>query len=163
MFRATDKPIVEKPDDVTAVLAVFTAMPKIEPRDQPTRRMADELERIRRSYVFHPDSDAIKVPINATTFGWLGCLAFDELTRHHPTNSWGKEFTELLVRKHQKYGAHPLRVWGPLGIIIRIHSKFERYQNIKDDPNALLLDEGAIDTIQDILGYCILGYLMCKE
>ena len=64
--------------------------------------------------------------------------------------------------KHEKYGAHPRRVWGPLGVMIRIHSKFERYQNIKDDPSSMLFDENAMDTLRDLLGYCILGYIMVK-
>jgi hypothetical protein len=71
-------------------------------------------------------------------------------------------FAAMLVEKHARYGDAPLRKWGEKGIIVRIDSKFERYKNITatNDKGG---DEPAFETMQDILGYAILGYLMNRE
>lgn len=67
-------------------------------------------------------------------------------------------FRMLLVGKSKAYGDKPIRAWGPLGVIIRIDSKLLRYENLIANPEVELKDESCFDTVQDILGYSILGY-----
>ena len=66
-----------------------------------------------------------------------------------------ENFCDMLLLKHSKYGAEPLTNWGAVGVAIRIDSKFERYKNLhgKDDE----------DTLMDMLGYCVLGFIMTKK
>lgn len=65
------------------------------------------------------------------------------------------KFVQLLLDKHKLYGAGPLTEWGPLGIMIRIHSKIGRYANVR---GTTVAHESALDTLVDILGYCVLGH-----
>lgn len=72
-------------------------------------------------------------------------------------------FIKMLLEKHKRYGATPILAWGPIGVMVRIHSKFERFMNLAEyqgldtDP-----DESIIDTLKDILGYSILGYCISE-
>ena len=70
-------------------------------------------------------------------------------------------FVRMLLHKHKKYGAKPIREWGPLGVIIRISSKLNRYINMHEAPGQAKPDDE--DTLADILGYCVLGLLLEME
>lgn len=73
-------------------------------------------------------------------------------------------FAQLLVDKSIRYGAKPIREWGPLGVVIRISSKWGRYETMTtttQNPDGL--DESINDTLQDIVGYCVLGLLLISE
>jgi hypothetical protein len=155
MFRVTDKPIIQTADDVKAVVLLFSALPRF---DDPLEYISARLIAINKA-VIAGDTPSI----TSSDFGLIGCSVIQLLSKYEEFSreTWDS-FARLLLDKHQRYGAHPLRVWGALGIIIRIHSKFERFQNLKENPEMLLLDEGLLDTLRDILGYTILGYIMVK-
>jgi hypothetical protein len=68
------------------------------------------------------------------------------------------KFVALLQAKHNKYGGQPLRSWGPLGVIIRIDSKFQRYTHLTSTQQS-----DTEDTIIDIIGYAVLGYRLVNE
>lgn len=68
------------------------------------------------------------------------------------------QFAKMLLDKHQKYGLTPLINWSHLTVIIRIDSKLQRYLNLQNQPDRSD-DE---DQIQDILGYCVLGFYFCR-
>lgn len=73
------------------------------------------------------------------------------------------ELATLLIQKHTKYGPSALTKWGEMGILIRIDSKLQRAKNlalmvVADMPNET--DESFADTMNDIVGYCVLGYVM---
>lgn len=67
-------------------------------------------------------------------------------------------FIKLLMGKQELYGSKPIENWGNLGVMIRIDSKLERYINLKNNPNIQVGDESIVDTLTDIIGYCVLGY-----
>lgn len=75
------------------------------------------------------------------------------------------DFYHLLLKKHKLYSAEPLVRWGALGIAIRLDSKLERYKNLfilKETLGKTLhkeREETIQDTMTDMLGYCILGYI----
>lgn len=72
-------------------------------------------------------------------------------------------FAMFLLNKHSKYKVRPLLVWGELGILVRLQSKVARLVNITEDTSLGFDDEPPKKTIEDILGYCILGYLLTKR
>ena len=72
----------------------------------------------------------------------------------------------LLVEKHLKYGPAALTKWGAVGILIRIDSKLQRAKNLKlteayIDPSDL--KESLSDTMNDMVGYCVLGFIIEKR
>lgn len=84
------------------------------------------------------------------------------------------KFAELLLSKHKAYGAAPLMKWGPLGVLIRMDSKWERYLNLCNQQNAESQtgkqfvggggpEEPIEDTLKDILGYCVLGFYVSQR
>jgi len=72
-------------------------------------------------------------------------------------------FANFLLVKHFRYKADPLLRWEELGILIRMDSKLARLTNIIEDTSLATEDEPPEKTAEDILGYCILGYLLNKE
>ena len=72
-------------------------------------------------------------------------------------------FANFLLVKHFRYRADPLLRWEELGILIRMDSKLARLINITKDASLATEDEPPEKTAEDILGYCILGYLLNKE
>lgn len=68
------------------------------------------------------------------------------------------EFATFLLGKHKMYGAEPFDDWKEVGVIMRLGSKVSRLLNILENGESnLQTDEPALDTLKDILGYCILG------
>lgn len=78
-------------------------------------------------------------------------------------------FVDLLLEKHKMYGAGPITRWGELGVLIRIDSKYQRVLNLRQPiaytktSEILEREESFNDTLWDILGYCILGYLFVRS
>lgn len=72
-------------------------------------------------------------------------------------------FANFLLVKHFRYKADPLLRWEELGILIRMDSKLARLINLTEDTSLATEDEPPEKTAEDILGYCILGYLLNKE
>src|SRR5690606_34703217 len=70
------------------------------------------------------------------------------------------EFIELLLSKHKRYGPFAITRWGIPGLIIRLDSKYQRAKNLFEQPTLdTATDESVFDTITDIVGYCVLGYI----
>jgi hypothetical protein len=80
---------------------------------------------------------------------------------------WGKEngyvvlreeLHSTLVRKQTDYGHHNIARYGMIGLIIRVHDKIARLENLmkqKISPN----NESIQDTIVDIAGYSSIGIM----
>jgi hypothetical protein len=66
-----------------------------------------------------------------------------------------EEFAEFLLSKHKMYGPGPFEHWGYVIIGVRLDSKICRLRNILESEDHG--DEPPIDTLKDIIGYCILG------
>lgn len=72
-------------------------------------------------------------------------------------------FANFLLVKHFRYKADPLLRWEEFGILIRMDSKLARLINVMEDTGLATEDEPPEKTAEDILGYCVLGYLLNKE
>lgn len=71
------------------------------------------------------------------------------------------KFAKFLVEKHRRYGASPIIEVGHEGIALRMISKLGRFTNMRDIADNTQADEE--DTLQDILGYCILGIKLAES
>jgi hypothetical protein len=140
-------------DDENQVAEVFARFVAVEMSDalEPTRQLEDSIEFVRHRFLdrklYGLRWDNIFLKMGRISLRLKGHLVVPD-------------FCSLLVRKHRAYGAEPLRAWGPLGIVIRIDSKLRRYKNLTEHPEFVAEKE---DTLLDILGYCVLGYLLAKE
>lgn len=74
-----------------------------------------------------------------------------------------KVFANFLLVKHFRYGASPLLRWEELGVLIRMDSKLARLINITENKDLGVEDEPPEKTAEDILGYCVLGYLLNRR
>lgn len=128
----------------------------------PTDYIVHRLEYVRQIVTREPNAIA--------TIGWpeaFCCIGYN-VGRLMPFNM--SEFCALLLQKHRLYGARPIRLWGPVGVCIRIDSKWSRYANIISlqqqagmSPLGPMAGETARDTLTDILGYCVLGLRLVNE
>ena len=94
---------------------------------------------------------------------WLemGHMAHKLLTNNF--KDWVEDdFKQLLIEKHKRYGIAALTGWGQLGLAIRVDSKCDRMVNLATKGMEGHDGEGLTDTVQDILGYCILGIYMSE-
>lgn len=74
-----------------------------------------------------------------------------------------ESFIQMLIKKGQDYGPEPIRRWGPLGVLIRIDSKFQRYLNLTETATLTHNFEPVEDTIIDMIGYSVLGIALADE
>jgi hypothetical protein len=84
-----------------------------------------------------------------------------EVTREE-LNAVASEIIDLLLRKNHDYG-DAWQATGLAGIFVRLKDKSLRLQNLSDGREALVVDERAEDTLDDIIGYCMLGKLYAKS
>lgn len=147
--------LIEKLEDVSTVLRIFSEKPLSYP---PEEQITNVLWYIRK----HHDGKTLHTLQNSELkyeFVNLGAAAL----RLHG-NIQIPEFCELLLNKHAAYGAEPLTAWGPLGIFIRIDSKMRRYENLTAFPStASSLIETVQDTLADVVGYAVLGYILTSR
>lgn len=70
-------------------------------------------------------------------------------------------FAKMLLMKHQAYGPEPITRWAEPGVAIRIDSKVARVENLLSG-SLPFGDESWMDTLRDIVGYCVLGLRMIE-
>jgi hypothetical protein len=69
---------------------------------------------------------------------------------------------QTLVRKQKDYGPENIRRFGRKGLLIRLHDKVARLENLDGggrDPE----NESVIDTFLDIIGYCAIGIMWERD
>lgn len=81
---------------------------------------------------------------------------------HHPVSL--EELHETLVRKQRDYGHQNIARFGRQGLLIRVHDKIARLENLStfastDTPNF----ESIQDTVMDIAGYSTIGMMWEKR
>lgn len=72
------------------------------------------------------------------------------------------ELIETLVRKQRDYGHHNIAMFGRDGLIIRVHDKIARLENLagrKDEA----ANEPIRDTVLDIAGYSTIGMMWDRK
>lgn len=151
--------LIEHVHDVVDVLHVFRLWPI--PNIDPMAEVSRNVERIRvdafnhQAQFYQSDWELL--------FRNVGAAVIRMVLRCGDTLD-PEEFAAMLLEKHKRYGATPLTKWGPMGIIIRIDSKLERWHNLSQNPTLnQSTDESSLDTLRDILGYAVLGYVMAKN
>lgn len=68
------------------------------------------------------------------------------------------EVHRTLVRKQRDYGPENIRRFGRKGLMIRLHDKVARLENL-DGGGRGPENESVIDTFLDIVGYCAIGIM----
>ena len=67
-----------------------------------------------------------------------------------------------LVRKQKDYGPENIRRFGRQGLMIRLHDKVARLENL-DGGGRGPENESVVDTFLDIIGYCAIGIMWERE
>lgn len=142
-------PLIRVKDDVCASLANL-----LNTRPIDTRSFEERLETIRNAVT---QGQHLALNDYQLLFAAAARFAFNALKE--PPNP--SSFATLLLSKHERYGAAPLRAWGALGIVIRLHSKYERYRTVVN--NTSQSEEPAWDTLVDMMGYAVLGDCLVQE
>ena len=95
---------------------------------------------------------------------WFGCIGADALGT---ASARGITFTvaevhEVLCRKQRDYGPENIRRFGRQGLMIRLHDKVARLENL-DGGGRGPENESVIDTFLDIIGYCTIGIMWERD
>ena len=95
---------------------------------------------------------------------WFGCLGADALAT---ASARGIDFRipevhATLVRKQRDYGPENIRRFGRKGLMIRLHDKVARLENL-DGGGRGPENESVIDTFMDIVGYCAIGIMWERD
>jgi len=81
------------------------------------------------------------------------------------------EMSRLLAAKQHDYGHKNIDRFGLQGIVVRLNDKYERLANLEftrqflkeGNTVAPKVDETIFDTLQDIVGYCIIGLMVLDD
>lgn len=153
-----EEPLIDCEADV---MMAITAMKQIHPK-----RENDTLELI------NSEIESIKYKIDNEmhvmwpfTFAGLGHRLINLIKDFNP-----HVLAKILVQKHEHYGPEALTRWGAIGVLIRIDSKLQRARHLKIMVTEDLIkgtekidDESFDDTMMDMVGYCILAYIMVNR
>ena len=88
----------------------------------------------------------------------LGAVGLAAAARTFPDFYTESELTETLCRKQADYGPENISKFGRDGILVRMHDKIARLENLttqKNSPN----NESIRDNYMDVIGYCSVGAL----
>lgn len=66
---------------------------------------------------------------------------------------------KLLCSKQHDYGHGNINKFGMAGIIVRLSDKVERLKNLRTRGLTPEIKESEIDTLLDIVGYCVIGHM----
>lgn len=152
-----DELILKNRDDILGPLTVMSLASVKLHEEVPSTILESISSMLRRAQSEHLTL-AIQTEWAHHWFGLMGVYATKLLCLHgQKAETFQEPFIAMLLEKHKRYGARPIRAWGSIGIMIRIHSKWERYLNLREQPELDGGDESMIDTLRDILGYCVIG------
>lgn len=91
---------------------------------------------------------------------YFGCIGADavEVSRLRGINLTKPDVHEILVRKQRDYGPENIKRFGRRGLMIRLHDKVARLENL-DGGGRGPENESVVDTFIDIIGYCAIGIM----
>lgn len=71
------------------------------------------------------------------------------------------EILNTVIRKQRDYGHKNISKFGITGLVIRVHDKVARVENLmqKENQANAVVGETMIDTLMDIIGYSIIAYM----
>jgi len=111
--------------------------------------------------VFHNDQEP-----NSDAFIVVAVPVVKELRRQ---NEWDTaDMTRLLAAKQHDYGHQNIDRFGLKGIVVRLNDKYERLANLEFTKQFLAggntvapkVNETIVDTLTDIVGYCVVGLMV---
>lgn len=91
---------------------------------------------------------------------WFGTIGADALgvAKARGITFEVAEVHRTLVRKQRDYGPENIRRFGRRGLMIRLHDKVARLENL-DGGGRGPENESVVDTFMDIVGYCAIGIM----
>ena len=95
------------------------------------------------------DKESLWRSLGAMAVGWGACHGHPMFEEH---------VSSTLVKKQHDYGHKNIARFGVIGLIIRVHDKIARLENLiskEVDPN----NESIYDTVMDIIGYSAIGIM----
>lgn len=143
--------------------AARAAVEYIDGRDHPSRQ--GTIERLRRvedwlidTYFLAEDPEAEDSTEKVKNL-WaaIGAEAFI-LARKQNQNFSIDHVSKVLVRKQTDYGPENIRRFGRRGLIVRMHDKIARLENLLST-NAEPNNESIADNILDVVGYAAIGIM----
>ena len=71
------------------------------------------------------------------------------------------EILNTVIRKQRDYGHKNISKFGITGLVIRVHDKVARVENLmqKENQANAVIGETMLDTLMDIIGYSIIAYM----
>lgn len=71
------------------------------------------------------------------------------------------EILNTVIRKQKDYGHKNISKFGITGLVIRVHDKVARVENLmqKENQANAVIGETMLDTLMDIIGYSIIAYM----
>jgi len=71
------------------------------------------------------------------------------------------EILNTVIKKQRDYGHKNISKFGITGLVIRVHDKVARVENLMKKENYInsVSDETMLDTLMDIIGYSIIAYM----
>jgi len=72
------------------------------------------------------------------------------------------EVSEVLANKQRDYGPNNIARFGEKGLIIRLHDKVARLENLLES-QASARNESIVDTYLDIIGYSVIGLMWMND
>jgi hypothetical protein len=71
------------------------------------------------------------------------------------------EILNTVIKKQKDYGHKNISKFGITGLVIRVHDKVARVENLmkKENYTNAVGDETILDTLMDIIGYSIIAYM----
>lgn len=125
----------------------------IRSKDETASRVRSTLDEFIRSLYDRPGG-------NERAMAWFGCIGADAIATASSRNITltVAEVHEILIRKQRDYGPENIRRFGRQGLMIRLHDKVARLENL-DGGGRGPENESIIDTFIDIIGYCAIGIM----
>ena len=110
-----------------------------------------------------PDSDtSIKPEVAAEYWAIFGSICFSAGQKTHVFNKPAAvhidEISDILIRKQRDYGHDNISRFGRTGILIRLHDKVARLENLHRH-GATPENESVVDNFIDLIGYASIGIM----
>jgi hypothetical protein len=125
----------------------------IKSKDYSTERVRNTLDEFIRSLFDRPGGEQ-------RAMAWFGCLGADAIATAAQRGIilTVPEVHKILVKKQTDYGPENIRRFGRRGLLIRLHDKVARLENLDGDGRDPQ-NESVVDTFVDIVGYCTIGIM----
>lgn len=74
-----------------------------------------------------------------------------------------KTVHNLVCKKQHDYGPENIRRFGRQGLLVRVHDKVARLENLYGSGKDPMVNESLHDTVNDIIGYSVIGIMWERQ